>query len=57
MSLNKEIVKKEPGASGTFKRFKALASKYKNKEKDAIKSMASKTKKVLNKLSFKSKKK
>ena len=50
MSLNKEIVKKEPGASGTFKRFKALASKYKNKEKDAIKSMAGKTKKVINKL-------
>ena len=44
MSLKKETVKMEPGVSGTFKRFKAIASKYKDKEKGAFKTLTGQTK-------------
>ena len=33
MKHKEETIKMEPGASGTFKRFKAIASKYKDKER------------------------
>ena len=44
MKLKQETIKMEPGASGTFKRFKALASKYKDKEKAEFKSLTKQTK-------------